>query len=112
MCTAVGLVAVAVGTLRDRPRYERGAHCRRSYVWVRGRPVAYGRTERGIVRGHPHGQHGSPAYDSAEKSAFGTRLHRWHQGEVAAEQGHVAPHIETAGHVTLPKEKHQIRRRA
>jgi hypothetical protein len=52
----------------------------------------------------------SPA--SAEKSAFGTPLHRWHQGEVAAEQGHVAPHIETAGHVTLPKEKRQIRRRA
>src|SRR5260370_725907 len=34
------------------------------------------------------------------------------QGEEAAEQGRVARHIETAGHVTLPKEKRQIRRGA
>lgn len=42
--------------------------------------------------------------------SFRNRLYRWHQSEVAAEQGRVTPHIETGGHVPLPKEKRQIRR--
>ena len=35
--------------------------------------------------------------------SFRARLRRWHQGEVPAQQGQVAPDLETAGHVPLPK---------
>src|SRR5215467_12202777 len=41
-----------------------------------------------------------------------TCLQGWHQGEVAAKQGRVAPHIKFASHRTTPKEKRQVRRGA